>query len=391
MAIQSFTTTETTSRTRTMTYTLPNLKSISSIKVNTGNVTVTNINGEQVTVQISGGAYTRRVQTGGSYTPADTKFVTNQTSTNYNSGGYTGTLTQYVHSGIYTPADTKFVTNQTSRSYNSGGYTGTLTQYISHYEPTIETKTETYSMWLAGYRTPEQAMSQYPTYFYNKDGYSGTLNAYHASSSWEGDSATVYYSGTVTKIGPDAPVYRYQGNVTKPASDTRVYRYEGSVTKPASDTRTYASYYQYTVTIDYIDNLIPIITVSKVDSTPLYEDQSTTINRNVSFPFSFTANDEDVDDTIEHRIKVNNITKVPYSAINKLQKYNYTVHPSDLIYGQNVVELSVRDDKGGEKIFKHYLHVVAEFPVDSSCLANMRFNNYTKTTISLAELVNHIN
>ncbi|MFP3632829.1 hypothetical protein SB776_40175, partial [Burkholderia sp. SIMBA_045] len=49
------------------------------------------------------------MQTGGSYTEADTKFVTGQTSASYNSGGYGGTLTQYVASGSYTPADTKTV------------------------------------------------------------------------------------------------------------------------------------------------------------------------------------------------------------------------------------------------------------------------------------------
>ena len=70
--------------------------------------------------------------------PADTKYVTDQPSQNYSSGGYTGTLTQYVYSGSFTPADTKYVTDQASQNYNSGGYTGTLTQYT--HEAAVDTR-----------------------------------------------------------------------------------------------------------------------------------------------------------------------------------------------------------------------------------------------------------
>ncbi len=45
---------------------------------------------------------------------------------------------------------------------------------------------------------------------------------------------------------------QFKGDVTKPAVDTRIYRYRGWVSKP--DTRTYDYYYQYSVTVDYIEN-----------------------------------------------------------------------------------------------------------------------------------------
>ena len=232
----------------------------------------------------------------GVYTPSDTKFVTGQTSSNYSSGGYTGTLSLYVHSGSYTPADTKFVSGQTSSYYNSGGYTGSLSSYLysGSYTPADSfvadvTFYDGWSTWDMEYTskgwtnrgTTKSDMGN--TYFYNSGGYSGTLTRYT-----EGvyDSTVPHYNdlpnpkigdryaytrywyyslkGTVTRPASDTRVYRYQGNVTRPASDTRVYRYEGNVTRPASDTRIWQqdysgtvykggseNLYSYTVTIAY--------------------------------------------------------------------------------------------------------------------------------------------
>ncbi|WP_211222001.1 Ig-like domain-containing protein, partial [Brevibacillus laterosporus] len=86
--------------------TIPGLKGVTSVKVNTGTVSYT-VNGSTVTFTLSGGSYTRRIQTGGSYTPPDSKEVTTTqekftsqpdysfpSSISYNSGGYSGNLSK---------------------------------------------------------------------------------------------------------------------------------------------------------------------------------------------------------------------------------------------------------------------------------------------------------
>lgn len=106
MAQATFNLPESTSRTQTHKVTIDKLVSITKITVGTGNVTIQSVNGTEVIIQVSSGSYSRRVQTGGSYTPAYSKQISG-----YNSGS--GTLAQ---------AQAK----PTSISYSSGGYSGTL-------------------------------------------------------------------------------------------------------------------------------------------------------------------------------------------------------------------------------------------------------------------------
>lgn len=153
--------TESTNSTQTLTFTIPRLKEISSIKVGTGKVEITSIVGDQVTVKLSGGSYTRRVQTGGSYTASDSKTVTDtRTGTRYTTCAG-GSLEYSIPSTL---------------NYNSGGYTGTLT--------TATTST-----------TSDVTYTDCPV----------------------GSAVSRSTSVNVTRT--------YSGTVTKPASDTRTYAY----------------------------------------------------------------------------------------------------------------------------------------------------------------------
>ncbi|MED4455891.1 Ig-like domain-containing protein [Metabacillus fastidiosus] len=166
---------ESTSRTQTHVLTIPGLKTVNKITVNTGSVTITKIEGDKVTIQVSVGTYTRRVQTGGSYTPSDSKTL----STAY---GYA--------IGESYPS---------SRSYSSGGYSGTLT---------VE---------------------------------------------------------SVNVVG-----------------NNNIVTYSGLVTKPASDTRTYTYYYEYDVTVDYVDNSTPTLTLNTANNHTLYENDMFVIDGQAS-------------------------------------------------------------------------------------------------------------
>ncbi len=73
-ATQSKTFPESTSRTQTQTWKIPNLKSVVSVSVDTGTVSYT-LSGDTLTLTLSGGSPSRQVQTGGS--PAGSKQITN--------------------------------------------------------------------------------------------------------------------------------------------------------------------------------------------------------------------------------------------------------------------------------------------------------------------------
>jgi hypothetical protein len=343
---------------------IPDLLDIVDVSTNTGDVDYT-VDGDQILLNLSNSNITKKVQTGGSYIPADIISVTKSRETSlgesvsslpssisynsdgysgtlsksglasvisgsyspsdsknvsttrtsssnsfsssisYNSGGYTGTLYKdgssggTILSGSYSPSDSKYVTGQTSSYYNSGGYSGVLSSYVhsGSYIPsdskTVSTGTSTIT-W-GGHcingSTGETGYKSKPsvpyTKSYNSGGYSGTLYKRTSSATHPDPVATCgidttplyryaenyWYSGTVTKPAVDSRVYRYRGTVSKPAVDTRVWSYSqdysgivykpstdtrtwkqdysGEVTKPAVDTRTYETQYVYEVTIQY--------------------------------------------------------------------------------------------------------------------------------------------
>ena len=222
----------------------------------------------------------------GSYTASDS-FTASSSQSNttnvfpttvaYNSGGYSGTLTKNGSStsntvqtgGSYTPSDSKTVTAY--RNFSCNAY------YI--YDGVTDTNTrQTYNPvgWL--------------DYYYNVGGYVGTIHISDLGT-W-----TQTYSGSWTALNQEYLKLtlsytgtNYVGLVTKPAVDTRTYSttytqaYSGTVTKPAVDTRTwrqdyigwaykggYTYYYEYTAILNY---LVESTTTASI--TILYPDDAT--------------------------------------------------------------------------------------------------------------------
>jgi hypothetical protein len=155
MAQKVFNLPESTSRAQTHIITIPGLKSISNISVNTGTAAVEKVEGDKVTIKLSGGSYSRRVQTGGSYTPADSKTVSAMRivymediaiamqEVEYSSEGYTGTLykTGYVKNkeNTFTVSFLGTVTRPASdtRTYSNYYKYDVTIDYIANSPPTI--------------------------------------------------------------------------------------------------------------------------------------------------------------------------------------------------------------------------------------------------------------
>ncbi|GAE93078.1 hypothetical protein JCM21714_2115 [Gracilibacillus boraciitolerans JCM 21714] len=60
----------------------------------------------------------------------DKKWISGQTTSYYNAGGYSGSLSSYIYSGSYTPSDTIWISGQTTSYYNASGYSGSLSSYV---------------------------------------------------------------------------------------------------------------------------------------------------------------------------------------------------------------------------------------------------------------------
>lgn len=180
---------ESTSRTQTHVVTIPRLKEIVSNIVNTGNVTIKNIDleKEEVTLELRNGSYHRSELAGGSYTPSDSKYVS-------------------LYPGYIETAKSWYVKQGSAWVYLRG-------EYI---------------------RAPS-------TYSYNSGGYSGTL------------SQTGNYITTFSRDNPLPPSTDGYPEGQWYVTQWREYsqEYGGTVTRPASDTRWWRYYYKYVVTINY--------------------------------------------------------------------------------------------------------------------------------------------
>lgn len=113
---------------------IPDLKTVTSVRANTGTATVLSVNGNELTISLTGGNTTRNVQTGGRYTPGDSKSAYTSLSsptdsfpstTYYSEGNYSGTLSKSGSSLNY-------------GSFYAQGYSGTI------YSPSSDTRTYDY-------------------------------------------------------------------------------------------------------------------------------------------------------------------------------------------------------------------------------------------------------
>lgn len=256
--------------TQNHTVTINNLYKVNSVKSDTGISSYTT-NQDDITISFSEGIPTSTQWNSQFYSREENASSTSNFNTfdityYYDDGEYSGTLdkngSSTVISGEYVEDDTKYVSGQTSSNYNSGGYSGTLTRYVYSGSYTPEdsfvadvTLSDGWSTWHMEYRASGWAhlssskSNRGSTYYYNSGGYSGTLTRY---TDWVYKEDPHYSTIPNPYIGQKYDWTRYwkysfSGVVTRPASDTRVYRYAGYVTKPGYDTRIWEQNYSGTV------------------------------------------------------------------------------------------------------------------------------------------------
>ncbi|MGG1443522.1 Ig-like domain-containing protein [Brevibacillus laterosporus] len=270
---------------QTHTLTIPGLKSIKSVTVNTGTVSY-KVNGNTVTFTFGGGSYTRSAQTGGSYVPSQTKVVTSSQTSKTNSF-------------------------PSSMSYNVSGFSGNLSKSGSPSETLVsgstgDSKSVSKSKSASSGRCnscPEAeryAERALPSSIsYNEGGYSGTLyqtgSVSFGACTRSGRNPDEYWSTTATAT--------YSGTVTRPSTAVYSYTqsYSGTVTKPGYDTRSYTYYYRYAVTIEYSDNSNPNIALTSPPNNQM-------LTENATLRIQGNASDIDKDNVVTVKYRIDNGT-----------------------------------------------------------------------------------
>lgn len=279
------------SQSRTGSLTIPNLVHVTSTTVrnpqgyyagnvyhsysgNTVNLSVSN--GDAVSWSTNSGSYVDEKTMTGSQTVSDminfpssiyvgTNFFDNLPDW-YSYRGYTGTLYPDNSTLQQILLGSKEVTGQLTDSYSDiYGYKtySRLTKYVYSGSP-ADSKTVSTSQYVYGLcgMTNSQKMS-YLSQSYSSGGYTGTLYAYDVSPPCFDPlpaGSTISYSGTVTK--PDTQEYRYRGTVYK---YNYKMNYVGKIYKTIYYSYNTNHKYAYDVTVNYLDNLPPEVSLNGVN------------------------------------------------------------------------------------------------------------------------------
>ncbi|MDO0824086.1 Ig-like domain-containing protein [Desulfosporosinus nitroreducens] len=385
-----------TQQTVSQVVTIPHLKSVQSIVSSTGNATYL-ISGENVTVNVNGGTATgtqwNPTKLSKTVTKSLTSMSNNLASTYaYNDGTYLGTLygqgvtSAYVQTGgSYTPADSYTASNSQSNTtnsfsstmtYNSGGYSGIL------YKNGTSTSS---SSWVSNgsgvlSTSRDSDVDSFPSSVYYPGGTIG-VNMYSSgyfykdgSSGWNGTNYYQNYKGTFSIVTLTTTyTQNYIGTVSRPESDTRTYGtqynqdYLGTVYAGGYD-----NLYKYTVTIEYVDNSDPLLSESLPSENSYFgkEDEYNAIS------FSGSVKDEDVADnvTVKYTL-VNNATgsnlaehtnkevMSPTISNGSDHNFNYTINVDETIAdGTYTLRVWAEDDKGGVSAIKATNIIVDKSP-----------------------------
>lgn len=388
MATMTFLIPESTSSTATQTVNLPNFKGLTKVTVNTGNVTHS-MNGSSLTFTVSGGAPSRTQST--PYTPSKgasssqsatggTSAPSFPSSVSYNDGVYSGTLSKSGSPSSVLQSGSAGGSKSASTTSGASSSSGECSTAASE-----------------AYRFAPSTISYGP----DAQGYSGSLSKGGYSITecrkrGSGEDSDYIASITIT----------YSGTVTKP--DTRVYQwtqaYSGTVYGTTQYYTTY--YYAYTVTVEYIDNNVPILSM-QVNGDPVSSGSTHILTEPTNYTFVFSATDQDATDTLTYSIQMGSTQRVPTTPLTKGQQITHAIPFAEMVQGNNVVTIKVTDSFGANvtytltmrnKVIKDWtlkdlydlMNSLGYAKTSYRSLFDLKPTGYTKSTISIAEIVNFL-
>jgi hypothetical protein len=294
---------------------IPNFREIVGITIDNGSAAFS-VSGNDITFQASNGV---AVGTSESWDP----YYYSKAASTYDTSSFNSFASSFPYS-------------------DSQGYSGTLSRsggsYVSSGSP-ADSRTESGSKsdsgtcpTSAGCWTKEQS-GMYSSYPYNDGVYSGTLYETYYDYVSDADGTGSYNWSRYQE---------YSGTVSKP--DTRVYRQDYSGTAYKGET-VISNTYAYTMTIEYIDNLLPSVS-AEVNTTPLADNQSILVTTKDDVMLEPTPNDPDAEDSVQIRYSLRGAPRTAFAPAIKGTKAQHAIPHQDLVLGNNIVEIEVMDDYG---------------------------------------------
>lgn len=98
-------------------------------------------------------------------------------------------------------------------------------------------------------------------------------------------------------------------------------------------------------------NVPPTLTLtSPTNNQVLSEGQSILKNDKTDFLFKILPNDSDSSDTIQYSVLLRNVTRTTYTSCSKGVEFTYILPFSELLLGNNLVTVKIKDNNGAETI-----------------------------------------
>lgn len=159
----------------------------------------------------------------------------------------------------------------------------------------------------------------------------------------------------------------------------------------------------YTIT----HNAIPTLAIKTMDDYPITQNQIIRHREKTHFLFKISVNDSDVNDTLEYSILLRNTEYQLWTNISNGVETEINIPFDSLLLGNNTLQIKVRDNESAETsiIFvvaninpqsysqQHVYELIAALgyaPTGSGSLQALKYPEYNKSTVSLAELVNFL-
>lgn len=157
----------------------------------------------------------------------------------------------------------------------------------------------------------------------------------------------------------------------------------------------------------YITNQAPILTLRDSQNQTINQNQAIKHSNKAPFLFKILANDSDTNDTLQYSIWLRDSEYQTWTSIGKGVDTSITIPFASLLMGNNGIQVKVKDSNGAETTItfvvtninpesysqKHVYDLIVALgysPTGYSSLRAIRYPEYNKTTLSLAELVNFL-
>jgi hypothetical protein len=159
--------------------------------------------------------------------------------------------------------------------------------------------------------------------------------------------------------------------------------------------------------ITIINNAYPTLVVKNTNDVAITNNQSILLSSTDDYLLKITPNDTDTDQTIQYSIIIRGITYVAYTTCTKNVQITYSIPYADLMLGNNVVQVKVKDSKNAittlsftlkngvpEALdFRNVKTILNSFGYTNtgfSCLNDLKPTGYSKTVLSMSDILNSL-